>query len=450
VNFEPAVVAGRLAALAPAFPSVELAVAVSGGADSAALTHALAALAGDQPRLRLRALHVDHGLQDAADELRAAAVAVAARCAVPLQILAVRVESIESNGVEAAARHARYAALAAELRDGEFLLTAHHREDQAETLLLQLLRGAGLKGAAAMPASAPLGRGRLLRPLLDVARADLLAYAAHHRLPWTDDPMNADPRYDRAYLRQAVWPRLVARWPAAARTLSRAAGHAADAQALLDDHAQEDVERLSRGDALDVAGLLALAQARRSAVLRRWLSSRGVRSPPAHRLALVERELLRARSTTGPRLAWDGIELRRFGAELHLVPALDELPRQAALSADAPVSLGTLGRLVLRRTSGVGLSAQRVATPLAVRPRSGGERLRLAVDGPRRALKDCLRESGVPPWVRERLPVLWDGERLVAVALPDGAWIDASAVATADEPSYAIDWLDAPPGFTRR
>jgi tRNA(Ile)-lysidine synthase len=449
MNFGPAVVAHRLAELLPEYPSVALAVAVSGGADSAALLHALASLGREQPALRLRALHVDHGLQAAAADLRAAAQAVARDCSLPFDVLEVRVSGSDVHGIEAAARSARYDALRAALARGEALLTAHHREDQAETVLLQLLRGAGLRGAAAMPAAVPFGDGRLVRPLLDVARDDLLAYAAQHRLSWCEDPMNADSHYDRAYLRHEVWPRIVARWPAAARTLARSARHAAEAQSLLDAHAGAALARLEARGVLDVPGLLALDAPLRSAVLRHWLATRGVRPPPAHRLALVERELLRARSTSGPRLAWDGVELRRFGTELHLVPALEALPAQAALTPSAPVELGGLGRLVLRRAIGTGLAAARVALPLAVRPRSGGERLQFDVGGPRRALKDRLREAGVPPWIRERLPVLWDGERVVAVVLPERAWIAADLTASGDEPSYVVEWLDAPPGFRR-
>jgi tRNA(Ile)-lysidine synthase len=301
-----------------------------------------------------------------------------------------------------------------------------------------------------MPAATPFGAGRLLRPLLDVARTDLLQYAASHGLEWCEDPMNADVRYDRAYLRHELWPQVATRWPAAGRTLARAAQHAAEAQALLDEYAAEDLARLGHRGALDVAGLLALTPGRRSAVLRYWFATRGVRSPPAHRLALVERELLRASSTSGPRLAWDDVELRRFGAELHLVPALDALPAHSALTADKALPLGALGCLVLRSAVGRGFAAGRVSLPLAVRPRSGGERIQLAAAAPRRPLKDLLREGGIPPWVRERLPVLWDGDRVVGVALPGSAWIAADLVALPDEASYFVEWWDAPAGFAVR
>lgn len=467
--FGPAILARRLAELLPDFPNVSCAVALSGGADSAALLHSLSVVARDQPRLRIRALHVDHGLQADATRLRAAAAELATRVGVPFDVLEVRVDDVEREGIEAAARRARYAALAGALAPGEVLLGAHHRDDQAETVLLQMLRGAGLRGIAAMPAGCTKMRAertdlraervampherkqtRLLRPLLDVPRAELVEYARAHALPWHEDPMNADLRYDRAYVRHVLRPALESRWPAATETIARTAGHAAEAQRVLDEYADEDLARLERGAALDVAGLLALTAPRRNVVLRRWLARHDVRPPPARRLALVERELLCAEGPNGPRLAWDGVELRRFDGGLHLVPALDDLPQTRALSPTTPADLGALGRLSLRPVDGGGLAASRLGVPLAVRTRSGGERLQLAPSAPRRAVKDLLREARVPPWVRDRLPMLWDGARLVAIARPDGAWIAADAAAAPGEAGYAIDWTGAPPGFAAR
>jgi tRNA(Ile)-lysidine synthase len=447
MTFGPATLSRRLAELLPDFPDVSCAVALSGGADSAALLHCLSVVARERPALRLRALHVDHGLQAAAAPLRAAAAELAARVGVPIIAIEVRVDDVEREGLEAAARRVRYAALARALAPGEVLLGAHHRDDQAETVLLQMLRGAGLRGISAMPADR--AQRRLLRPLLDVPRAELLAYARANALPWHEDPMNADLRYDRAFVRHAVRPMLESRWPAATETIARVASHAADAQRVLDEYADADLSRLDRDGALDVEGLLAMSEGRRNVVLRRWLARRDVRPPPARRLALVERELLRADGPNGPRLAWDGVELRRFDGGLHLVPALDDLPQTRALSPTTPADLGALGLLSLRRTEGEGLAATRVGVPLAVRSRSGGERLQLAPTAPRRAVKDLLREARVPPWMRDRLPMLWDGARLVAIARPDGAWIASDATAAPGEAGYAIDWTGVPTGFGR-
>lgn len=461
MNFGPEPLVARLAALAADAGPLHLTVALSGGADSAALLHALARVArgehaferGPQaePALRVQALdaiHVDHGLQAAAGELRAAARRVAAACGVPLRVLDVRVDA-RGESVEAAARDARYAALSNALAPGAWLLTAHHLEDQAETLLLQLLRGAGLPGLAAMPASAPLGPGRVVRPLLDVPRAALVAYARGAGLEWHEDPMNVEPRYDRAYLRSEVWPRLVARWPAAAATIARTAAHAAAAQRLLDAAAEAELARVERGRALHVPALLALDDDLRAVVLRHWLAARhGVRPPAARRLALVERELLRSRGTNGPRMAWDGVELRRFGDELHLVRPLPELPAHAALWPGQPLALGGLGTLDLERgadaADGACLAVGRVTVPLSVRARSGGERLQRVGSEMRRPLKDLLREARVPPWLRDRVPVIWDAQRVVAVVLPDRTWIDADAAAAPGEAAYRLAWRDAP------
>src|SRR6202789_3865429 len=218
-----------------------LVVALAGGAASASLLAAAASLGTNFRGLPLRAVHVDHGLQAAAAAFREACAALCARLSVPLTVISVDVRTPPGASLEAAARDARYAALAAELLPRECLLTAHHREDQAETLLLQALRGAGLKGMSAMPVCRSLGHGWHLRPVLDVPQSELLAFgagagggAAPGPRGAIHDPMNEDLRFDRAYLRNQVWPLIKARWPGAGTALSRTARHAGGAQDLLE------------------------------------------------------------------------------------------------------------------------------------------------------------------------------------------------------------------------
>ena len=242
-----------------------LVVALSGGADSAGLLSAAAGLGQGFRGLPLRAVHVDHGLQAAAAAFRDACAASCARSNIALTVISAEVRPAPGESIEAAARDARYAALQAELRPGECLLTAHHSEDQAETLLLQALRGAGLKGLSAMPICRPLGAGWHLRPVLDVPRAELTAGAECGAVA---DPMNQDRRFDRSYLRGEVWPLIETRWPGAARALSRTARHAAEAQGVLDGVAAADVARLRDGDALSVPGLRTLEPAARLHALR--------------------------------------------------------------------------------------------------------------------------------------------------------------------------------------
>jgi tRNA(Ile)-lysidine synthase len=450
-DFGPGALAARLAPLIGAQEEAALAVALSGGADSVALLAAAAELAAAPlaalgPRLRLRALYVDHGLV-AARPLAAAAAAAAARLGVPFGELTVRIETGRGESLEAAARTARYAALAAALQPGECLVTAHHREDQAETLLLQLLRGAGLPGLASMPAAARLGSGWLLRPLLDVPRAALRAYAVARGLPWHEDPMNADPRYDRAYLRASVWPLIAARWPAAATTLARSAGHLAAAQRLLDEASADYVKSLQRGPALSVAGLRELAPERCAEVLRYWLRSRRLPVPPARRLALLAGEVLGARHDGTPKLVWPGVELRRFDGRLYAFAPLPPLPVAAGTRLPAPpgeLALGALGRVVMRWRRGPATLDVTDTERLVVGGREGGERLRLEPRGPSRPLKDLLREARVPPWTRARALLVREGGALVAVVLPHVTLIEASRRALPDAPGLALEWQEAP------
>ena len=433
------------AALAPwrARGPLQCVIALSGGADSAALLAAAARLAVRDSGLSLRALHIDHGLLGARP-LAAAAAAAAAQFGVPFEVRRIRLEVVAGESLEAAARAARYAAFAAELAPGEALLVAHHREDQAETLLLQLLRGAGLRGLAAMPVEAALGAGLLLRPLLAVPRQALRSYVAATGVPWHEDPMNADPAFDRNYLRNVLWPPLSARWPAAAATLSRSAAHLAAAQQLLDESSAGLCAQLQRGEALPVAPLRQLAAAQRRELLRYWLHSRGLPLPSTRRLLGFEREFLEAGEAAQPHARWDGAELWRFDGCLHAFACLPPPTPVADLplsGRDGELLLGAAGRLGLAWREGAAGEVVAVgAAALSVGLRRGGERLQRWPGGPARAVKDWLREARVPPWVRERALFVRAGEELVALVLPGQTWVAAPWCAPAGEKGLVLDW----------
>ena len=252
-KFGPDWLVSRFAALVPAYPDVSLCVALSGGVDSTALLGALAARRSTFARVR--ALHVDHGLRPAAKEWARHCRSLARRVHVPLKVLTTRVERGRGESLEAAAREARYRLLASALEPGEVLLTAHHSDDQLETVLLQLFRGSGLPGLAGMPAQAPFAKGWLVRPLLSRSRAELENWAREKQLTWVDDDSNADDQLDRNYLRLHVLPRIRERWPGSATAVARSARHAAEAQTLLDALALADVDRARYGEALSVKTL---------------------------------------------------------------------------------------------------------------------------------------------------------------------------------------------------
>jgi tRNA(Ile)-lysidine synthase len=420
-----------------------LVVALSGGADSAALLSALHAEKFRQ--LPLRAVHIDHGLQAAAAAFRGAAQALCDRLEVPLKVVSVQVDVSEGVSIEAAAREARYAALAAEVGESECLLTAHHREDQAETVLLQALRGAGLKGMAAMPGCRPFGRGWHARPLLDMAQSELLQLGGEQLGDSTAlDPMNADLRFDRSFLRQQLWPLLAARWPGAGAALSRAARHMAQAQELMDISGQEDLAKLRDGDALSITGLRVLSPARRSNAVRLWLAQAGVELPSTARLEEALRQVLRADQDHVPAIVWSGHAMRRYRQRLFLTAAVaPRLQERLAWSMRPAVALilgENLGSISMAPQWG-GLDPRRLPDVLQVRRREGGETLRPAPLAKTQTVQHLCQSLGVLPWMRDSLPFVFAGNELVAVG---DLWQEARFCAASREPGLRIAWRGAP------
>jgi tRNA(Ile)-lysidine synthase len=433
-RFGPRWLESRLRSLLPDFSRRDLCVAFSGGPDSTALLAALAQLA--RPPRRLRALHVDHGLHPDSVRWSRQAVDLARGLGVPCEVLTLRSGRTRGASPEARAREGRYRLLAGALREGEVLLTAHHEDDQLETVLLQLLRGAGLAGLAAMPELAPFARGCLARPLLSRSRAELTAWVRRQGLECLADPSNLDERFDRNYLRLRVLPLLLSRWPGAAATVSRSARHAAEAQRLLEELARADLGRASHGAALSAAVLRALPPERRRNALRFWIASRGAPVPPSPRLAEIAGPLLAARADAQPLVAWQGVCVQRQAELLTLgTAARREVARAPGRTRPVvwrwrsqprcPLPAG-LGALELRPDARGPLDPASLARTLTVRWRRGGERLSPTRNGPRRSLKTLLQEARLPVAERSRLPLVYSGAVLVAVA---DLWLDRSVQA---------------------
>ena len=425
----------RLSELLPAFPQVQLLVAFSGGIDSLALLGALAQ--GPRP-FQLRAVHINHGLYPQAGAWAQHCRRIARQLRTPLTVHHVQVQRAGTS-LEEAARRARYAMLAQVLRPGEVLLTAHQQDDQLETVLLQLLRGAGVRGLAAMPECAPFGSGLLLRPLLSRARTELEAWVRRKQLTWLEDSSNQDQQLDRNYLRASVLPLIRKRWPGAAAAVSRSARHAAEAQQLLDIVARGDVERAADGADLSVGALRALSVSRRRNALRFWIVNRGVRAPDARRLEELSGPVLEARADAKPLVSWPGAKVQRHAGRLTLVAATPSSlasDRSSRVTSEPlpPIQWDWRARPTLQLPDGRGLlelrrdrygpvALDKLPAAITVRWRRGGEQLRLTPRGGRRALKKLLQESAVPPAVRARVPLLFAGKQLLAA----GAWwVDAS------------------------
>lgn len=436
---------GKLAELQGPTTPLRYLVAFSGGLDSTVLLHALAESV-ERHGVAVTAAHVDHGLhpESPAWVRHCRGVAAIFGCAFVARKVRVAGDDVAAVGLEAAAREARYQVLRELMREGDALLSAHHQEDQAETVLLNLMRGSGLAGVAGIGAAQPFGAGRLLRPLLDVGRRELEAYAQRSNLEWLDDPANADRRFDRNFLRSEILPRLTARWPAAVRRLQRSAELAAESAELLDDLAVLDLSTLGTANRIDIADLGRLTPARQRNVLRHAIRSLGLPPAPSTRLQQALAELVPARADAQPLVRWPGAELRRYRGRLYILPEATPLPDAAPgrLYAGAELRLGPgLGCLGLEANVSGGLDPRLVNPGLDVRFRAGGERLRPAGRDGTRPLGKLLQESGVVPWMRNRLPLLYAGSDLVAVA---DVWLAAEAIA---ERGYAVRWTERPAIF---
>lgn len=420
-----------------------LVVGLSGGADSAALLAATVAVGKEFRALPLRAVHIDHGLQASAAAFHDVCLKLCQHLGVPLSIIRVQVDERAGLSIEACAREARYAAFAQELRSRECLLTAHHKQDQAETLLLQALRGAGVKGLSAMPACRALGSGWHARPLLDVPHRELLHFGEHLKNFECVDPMNHDLRFDRAYLRDALWPLIEKRWPGAAISLSRTARHMADAQLILDCAAAPEVARLRDGEALSVPGLRALAPLKRMSVLRHWLAEAGADVPPAARLREALRQVLEAHGDQQPAIAWGHHALRRYRQRLFLTdvdpPRLQPGSWSSARGAVYPLG-GDLGWLSWGMQAG-GIAAEALPAIVTVRGREGGESLKPAVLARTHTVQHLCQSQGVLPWMRDALPFIFAGDELLAVA---DLWIDARFCVAADQAGLCVHWAGGP------
>lgn len=425
MSFQPHRLLNQLRAILP--PNTrELCVGFSGGLDSTVLLYALAQVR-NEIAVAIRAIYVNHGLQADASRWAAHGARVCARLGIPYEECTVAVEAT-GEGIEAAARQARYDVFKAEIKSGGVLLTAHHADDQLETLLLALARGSGVRGLASMPAIQPFGAGFHVRPLLDVSREALHAWAAAQRLEWIEDASNQNPSFDRNYLRLTVLPALQKRWPAIAHAAARSAQHLGEATELLDELAEQDLSDVLVNGCVHVRKLEALSSARRRNVLRVWLRNHGARAPSTGKLASIEHDILHAAYDRTPCIECDGVFVRRHRDLLYCTKSIPRVP-ESELSWDPlqPLGLPELGALVAHFED-----HPRASDRWTVRFREGGESV--AARTHHQKLKHLLQEQNVLPWWRASVPLIYQAEELIAVG---DLWAHPDA-------RFVIRWRDRP------
>ena len=455
----PAACNEALARLSTTYTPTSIAIACSGGLDSMVLLHLAHAWCAQQG-IPLFAFHVHHGLSPNADAWLAHCERSCAELGVPFDHRHVTIP-VDGSGVEAAARRPRYAALGAMCRahGATLLLTAHHLDDQAETVLLQLLRGSGPAGLSGMEAAnrSPGLLGDdvtvMARPLLTQPRAALEAYAATHALTWVEDESNQDARYARNALRHQVMPALAANFPGFQARLARGAAHVASAQRMLEELAAQDLAACLDGDAVDLAVLGALSADRIDNCLRHLFAVRGLAMPSTAWLAEMVWQLFSAREDAQLKVTHPDCHIRRHRGKLYLTPHLPELEgmrdpddlgifvkegQRFRWQGEASIAFPAYGGVLHFVPAACGFDAAWLrALPLMIDFRKGGERLKTAANRPTRGLKAHFQALGVPAWERERLPTVSRGRELLFAA---GIGMDCAHVLEGGENTIELRW----------
>ncbi|MFG1173638.1 tRNA lysidine(34) synthetase TilS [Erwiniaceae bacterium CAU 1747] len=413
-------------------------LAYSGGLDSTVLLHQLVLLRQQWPGLRLRALHVHHGLSPLADSWVAHCRRQCTQWNVALEVVNVTVDA-RQGGIESAARNARYQALAESVHPAETLLTAQHRDDQSETLLLALKRGSGPAGLAAMSPVQMRGENLHRRPLLGMSRQQLEAWAERYQLSWIEDESNQDPRYDRNFLRLQVLPLLNERWPHFSAAVARSAALCGEQEQLLDELLAESLDALIAEDgSLCFTPMLNMSPIRRAALLRRWIARHNGTMPSRQGLERLWQEVALSREDATPCLRLGPAEVRRFRDRLWwLHPAESLVACQLEWTPPwLPLLLpGELGVLKVD-DNGISLRQPRASERVSVRFQARGT-FHIVGRAGSRPLKKLWQESGIPPWQRERIPLLFYGEELIAAL---GVFVTRDGAPSSAETTWRIRW----------
>lgn len=393
-------------------------IAYSGGVDSHVLLHLLATT--NHPQLpAVRALHIDHGLHPESASWAEHCRQIAADLNIDFEVIQVSVDNIEALGLEAAAREARYHAFRYDLAEDEVLLTAQHQQDQAETLMLQLLRGAGPSGLSAMWPETDNNGLTVIRPLLDLGKDEIVDYARLHQLRWIDDPSNDDRRLNRNFLRHEIWPRLTERWPAVSRTLSRSAEHCRESVVLMRELAELDAATVypQQTDTISISALGQLPPARQRNLLRFAIENNKLPLPSAVILQRVLDEVCFAAADRMPLVEWPGARIRRYRDTLYIETAAVDVADlgETVIHGTDDIQLADGRVLKWQLSSGRGLKSHLFKGQMIMKFREGGERIRLQGHAQHKSLKQLFQEWEVPPWQRQQIPLLFIGRELVAV-----------------------------------
>lgn len=390
-------------------------LAYSGGLDSTVLLHRLA---NSEAKSKIKVIHINHDLSPNAKQWEQHCQTQCDSLKLPLQIIKVKAKADQGESPEAAARNARYAAFKSLMQEGGVLLTAHHQDDQIETFFLQLFRGAGIKGLAAMPVEKTFCKGSLVRPLLEYSRADLERHAKEHRLQWVEDESNFDTNFQRNFLRQTIIPKLKQTWPGMNQSVLRSVEHCQEANELLDDLAAIDLDCVQISEAhskkyqLNITKLLNLSSSRRFNLLRYWIQQQGHKLPSQKKLIEIDKSVLQAKEDANPIVTWEGTEIRRYRNQLYIMAPLKPFDNTQVIPwLDITESLYIKG-LDLSLSPELLEPFNIDNAKVSICFRQGGEKIQIPARAGTHDLKKLFQENGIPPWLRERQPLLSFNEHL--------------------------------------
>lgn len=391
-------------------------IAYSGGLDSQVLL-SICSILRTELNINLRAIHVNHGISSNAKTWAEHCRQSCEKYAIEYIERSIQLDLNAGDSLEAAAREQRYAVFAEYMAEGDVLLTAHHQDDQAETLLLQLVRGAGTKGLSAMPAIKSFAQGYHGRPFLEFPRSELLEYANSQQLIWVEDESNHNYSLSRNFIRHEILSKLKSRWPSVTSSIARSAAHCAENQMLIEEFAREICMQVkgSREHTLSVTKLLQLPAEKQRLILRTWIHELKHQVPDTKKIASIQRDVLTASWDSSPFVQWGNVALRRHRDDLHLTKVFETSGDQNDFSwnVEQPLVLPRAGVLKTRSTKGKGLRG--AITNVSVRYRQGGEVVALRDRG-RHTLKNLFQEWNVLPWERDLIPLIYAADKLIGVA----------------------------------
>lgn len=419
-------------------------IAYSGGLDSHVLLQVLASIQ-NKIKPKLIAVHINHGISNDADLWVKHCQRICEDLVIEFQTFSVDLSHKSDKGTEAFAREKRYEVLGNLISSHDLLLTAHHMDDQVETILLQLMRGSGPDGLVGMPQAREFSKGILLRPLLDYSREEIRDYALSESLSWVEDESNKSNKYDRNFLRNRIIPELITRWPGALKTMQRAARHQAEARSLINEISGSDLDVVCESiyTKVDISRFNNLSGIRKKNVLRAWIKKNKLDMPDAQIVEKIIAEVIHANTDRNPCVKWKGGEIRRYRGYLYIMKLLPAHDVELNKCWDLDESLKlTSGYLKAVSGKGSGIKKDMLSNDIVeIRYRQGGEQIRLSGRVETHELKKLFQAQGILPWLRDRIPLIYHKNELIAVA---DLWVESKYAATEDEAAWQIiwEWID--------